>query len=177
MPVSRLRLGAIAAGLSLLLAVGGYAREVGRFGWSDASAIGHIEQELARRVVERARALQERASRVARESALVAAATASRDSLPELFASLARPLATGDDNTSSTVWIPAGSAGGYRVLAWSGSPAEDVAAEQVAGPDGGITHSSFIYLIDRKGRLRALMPYGRPPADYVHDLRILLASP
>ena len=37
-------------------------------------------------------------------------------------------------------------------------------------------HSSFIYLIDRVGRIRALMPYGHPPDDFVHDLRILLGE-
>ena len=52
-----------------------------------------------------------------------------------------------------------------------------IAAEKVAGPDGAYTHSSFIYLIDREGRLRALMPFGHPADDYVHDVRILLASP
>lgn len=52
-----------------------------------------------------------------------------------------------------------------------------IAAEKVAGPDGSYTHSSFIYLIDREGRLRALMPFGHAADDYVHDLRILLASP
>jgi protein SCO1 len=35
-------------------------------------------------------------------------------------------------------------------------------------------HSSFTYLIDRSGRIRALMPYGHSPEDYVHDLSILL---
>jgi protein SCO1/2 len=35
-------------------------------------------------------------------------------------------------------------------------------------------HSSFIYLIDRRGRIRALMPYGHSPEDFVHDLKILL---
>ena len=52
-----------------------------------------------------------------------------------------------------------------------------VAAEKVAGPDGSYTHSSFIYLIDREGRLRALMPFGHLADDYVHDVRILLGSP
>jgi protein SCO1/2 len=52
-----------------------------------------------------------------------------------------------------------------------------IAAEKLAGPDGSYTHSSFIYLIDREGRLRALMPFGHPADDYVHDVRILLASP
>jgi protein SCO1/2 len=36
------------------------------------------------------------------------------------------------------------------------------------------SHSSYTYLIDREGRLRALMPYGHAPEDYVHDLEILL---
>lgn len=52
-----------------------------------------------------------------------------------------------------------------------------IAAEKVAGPDGSYTHSSFIYLIDREGRLRALMPFGHLADDYVHDVRILLAAP
>lgn len=44
-------------------------------------------------------------------------------------------------------------------------------------PDGNsymYDHSSSIYLIDRTGRIRALMPYGHPPEDFVNDLRILL---
>lgn len=35
-------------------------------------------------------------------------------------------------------------------------------------------HSSFTYLIDRSGKLRALMPYGHSPDDYVNDLTALL---
>ena len=35
-------------------------------------------------------------------------------------------------------------------------------------------HSSFTYLIDRSGRIRALMPYGHSPDDYVNDLTLLL---
>jgi len=52
-----------------------------------------------------------------------------------------------------------------------------IAAEKVAGLDGIYTHSSFVYLIDREGRLRALMPYGHAAEDYIHDVGILLASP
>ena len=37
-----------------------------------------------------------------------------------------------------------------------------------------VAHSSYTYLIDRDGKLRALMPYGHTAEDYVHDLRILL---
>jgi protein SCO1 len=42
------------------------------------------------------------------------------------------------------------------------------------GDDYTYSHSSFTYLIDRTGRIRALMPYGHSPDDYVHDLTILL---
>jgi protein SCO1/2 len=40
----------------------------------------------------------------------------------------------------------------------------------------GYAHSSFTYLIDRSGMIRALMPYGHSADDYVNDLRILLAE-
>ena len=40
--------------------------------------------------------------------------------------------------------------------------------------EGGFSHSSYIYLIDREGKLRALMPFGHDSDDYVHDVRILL---
>lgn len=39
-----------------------------------------------------------------------------------------------------------------------------------------IGHSSSIYMIDRAGGLRAVMPYGHSSDDFVHDLRILLRS-
>jgi len=37
-----------------------------------------------------------------------------------------------------------------------------------------IGHSSSIYMIDRAGGLRAVMPYGHTADDFVHDLKILL---
>jgi protein SCO1 len=52
-----------------------------------------------------------------------------------------------------------------------------VLAEKVVNPAGyGVVHSSSIYLIDRSGRLRGLMPYGRPADDFVHDVRALLGE-
>lgn len=39
-----------------------------------------------------------------------------------------------------------------------------------------VHHSSYIYLIDRAGLLRALVPFGKSPDDIVHDIKILLAS-
>lgn len=37
-----------------------------------------------------------------------------------------------------------------------------------------VGHSSSVYLIDRDGLLRGMMPYGRTPDDYVHDVQVLL---
>ncbi len=50
-----------------------------------------------------------------------------------------------------------------------------ISAEKVpAGDSYSYSHSSFTYLIDRAGRIRAAMPYGHSPQDFVHDLTILL---
>lgn len=35
-------------------------------------------------------------------------------------------------------------------------------------------HSSYLYFVDRAGMQRALMPFGRPSDEIVHDLRLLL---
>jgi protein SCO1/2 len=48
------------------------------------------------------------------------------------------------------------------------------AQKQINGGGYSYTHSSFTYLIDRSGRIRALMPYGHSPDDYANDLTILL---
>jgi len=48
------------------------------------------------------------------------------------------------------------------------------AEKRGTGPDYSYAHSSFTYLIDRRGSLRALMPYGRSAEDYAHDVAILL---
>jgi protein SCO1/2 len=42
------------------------------------------------------------------------------------------------------------------------------------GKDYGMAHSSFVYLITRDGKLRALMPFGHKANDYVHDISLLL---
>ena len=43
------------------------------------------------------------------------------------------------------------------------------------GADYGMSHSTSIYLIDREGRLRALMPFGHSADDFAHDVRQLMA--
>jgi protein SCO1 len=50
-------------------------------------------------------------------------------------------------------------------------------AENRHAPDGYLVHhSSYVYLIDRAGLLRALVPYGRSAGDIAHDVRILLSE-
>ena len=38
-----------------------------------------------------------------------------------------------------------------------------------------VHHSSYVYLVDRAGKLRAAMPFGVPVDDIVHDVKALLA--
>jgi protein SCO1 len=39
-----------------------------------------------------------------------------------------------------------------------------------------VDHTSSIFLIDREGRLRAMMPFGHGAKDFVHDARLLLSK-
>lgn len=48
------------------------------------------------------------------------------------------------------------------------------ATRKTLGTSYTFSHSSYTYLIDRSGSLRALMPYGQSSDDYVHDVKILL---
>ncbi|MEX2124043.1 MAG: SCO family protein [Woeseia sp.] len=49
-----------------------------------------------------------------------------------------------------------------------------IANKKQYGDASTYAHSSYTYLIDRDGKLRALMTYGHTAADYVHDVRVLL---
>lgn len=52
-----------------------------------------------------------------------------------------------------------------------------VAAQRtVSGADPQYGHSSFVTLIDGKGLLRAIMPFGHEAEAYVHDVRALLSD-
>lgn len=46
----------------------------------------------------------------------------------------------------------------------------------MSGGSYAVDHTSSTFLIDRDGKLRAMMPYGRAAADFVHDLKLLLAQ-
>lgn len=48
------------------------------------------------------------------------------------------------------------------------------AIKQIFAGGYSMAHSSSVQLIDHRGMLRGLMPYGRSAEDYVHDVRILL---
>lgn len=48
------------------------------------------------------------------------------------------------------------------------------AEKKTVDNDYTYVHSSFAYLIDRNGLIRALMPYGHSPDDYANDLTLLL---
>ena len=51
-----------------------------------------------------------------------------------------------------------------------------IANKKTYGSNYTYAHSSYTYLIDRKGMLRALMPYGHKADDFAHDIRALLAE-
>jgi len=50
------------------------------------------------------------------------------------------------------------------------------AVREGTGPDYAMAHTSSIFLIDRDGKLRAMMPYGRDAGDFVHDIELLSAT-
>lgn len=51
-----------------------------------------------------------------------------------------------------------------------------LAQKKTVGANYTYAHSSYVYLIDRSGKLRALMPYGHKAEDFAHDVRALLAE-
>jgi protein SCO1 len=50
------------------------------------------------------------------------------------------------------------------------------AVKHGTGDDYVMDHTSSVYLIDRAGKLRALMPYGHDAGDFVHDIKLLLVQ-
>ena len=53
-----------------------------------------------------------------------------------------------------------------------------VVAEQVVSRNPAlgyeVNHSSFLYLVDRQGMIRGLVPFGTPADDILHDVELLL---
>lgn len=50
------------------------------------------------------------------------------------------------------------------------------AVKEGAGPDYAMAHTSSIFLIDRAGKLRAMMPFGHDASDFVRDVELLLEA-
>lgn len=117
---SPVRLLVLALAAAVALAGGGAGWELLRFGPSDQSAGRHLEADVRARLEATAARLRHTAAQVAAGGALIEAAVANRDRVPDLFAA----LPAGAD-TSVTVYVPSGP-GDVRVLAWSTGPAEDL---------------------------------------------------
>jgi protein SCO1/2 len=51
-----------------------------------------------------------------------------------------------------------------------------ISKKPIAGSQAAylVHHSSSVYLIDREGRLRAMMPFGGSLDDFAHDVKVLL---
>jgi protein SCO1/2 len=67
-----------------------------------------------------------------------------------------------------------GATGDPAVLAQVREDYGVTAVREGTGSDYAMAHTSSIFLIDRDGKLRAMMPFGHEAADFVHDLEILL---
>ena len=50
------------------------------------------------------------------------------------------------------------------------------AVKEGSGPDYAMAHTSSIFLIDRAGKLRAMMPFGHGAEDFVRDVELLLEA-
>jgi signal transduction histidine kinase len=131
---TRLIIGGVA--LAAILAGAGGAWEFARFGASTDASAARLEAEVRASFEARSRRVRTLAESVAAEARAVDAAIKSPDA-PDA----ARPLFdrlnllvpnAGDSNSSATVYAPNG--GGYKVLAWSDGPAEDLQPDRLAGP-------------------------------------------
>ncbi len=67
-----------------------------------------------------------------------------------------------------------GATGQPEVLATVRETYGVTAEKQGKGDDYAMAHTSSIFLIDRSGKLRAMMPFGHDADDFVHDVRMLL---
>ncbi len=117
-----------ALGAALAAAAGGLTWERARFGAGPADAGPRLEAEVRHRLIDSAARLRAVAERVARDHALIAAATTAPDRRAELFAALDAARLPTSPLHAVTLYVPDGS-GGFRLLAWSDGPAEDLDAQ------------------------------------------------
>jgi protein SCO1/2 len=69
-----------------------------------------------------------------------------------------------------------GATGGPEVLAEVREDYGVTAEKEGTGPDYAMAHTSSIFLIDRAGKLRAMMPFGHGAEDFVRDVGLLLEA-
>ncbi len=133
---SPLRLLASTVGLVAALTAAAFAWEWARFGFTTLATAARVEREVRDTVSERITEVEDLARRVAAESRVIDEATRSTSALPALFESLRQLAEPADQHrVAITVYVPAGSTGAYRVLAWSDGPGErNLSAERLAGP-------------------------------------------
>ncbi len=117
---SPVRLLALALAAAIVIATGGAAWELVRFGSNQDTASQHLQAEVRARLDHSAGQLRAAAAQVAANATLIDAATADRDRIAELFAAL-----PASPDAALTVYVPTGT-GTFRVLAWNDGPAEDL---------------------------------------------------
>ncbi len=128
------RLVALVVLSALGLAALGWAWEARRFGLTPAAEAGRLRGDVERRFDDARRRVDALAQRVARDSTVLRHLATDPERSDGLFArliDLAR--ANGALEISAAVYVPAGPAGAYRVVAWSEGPAGDLAGEALAG--------------------------------------------
>ncbi|MCC7007813.1 MAG: HAMP domain-containing histidine kinase [Acidobacteria bacterium] len=119
---------------AVLLAGGGKAWELWRFGTNDAATIQRLETEIREHIRRQADEVEALARRVVADAMPFVDATESGAELSVLFARLevlAGPSRPGA--ITATVYVPDPSSG-FRMLAWSDGPAGDLAPHLLAGP-------------------------------------------
>jgi protein SCO1/2 len=67
-----------------------------------------------------------------------------------------------------------GATGDPEVLAKVREDYGVTAVKEGTGPDYAMAHTSSIFIIDRTGKLRAMMPFGHGADDFVRDVELLL---
>lgn len=134
--VSSLRLLAIAVGLAAIVALGAFVWEWTRFGPDTDATVTRVEQDVRETVRERIAEVESLATRVATEGSLVGEAAGTTTALPRLFERLQQLAEPVDQHrVAVTVYVPAATAGTYRVLAWSDGPGEkNLSAARLSGP-------------------------------------------
>ena len=69
-----------------------------------------------------------------------------------------------------------GATGDPHVLAEVREDYGVTAVKEGTGPDYAMAHTSSVFLIDRAGKLRAMMPFGHGADDFMRDIELMLEA-